>query len=78
MLSFDCQLDGLILRKAIAVPEPLDEIETKIASQRLLDQLAVAFPGAGCADLHGPKDLLVDRQSSTDLGHRPHRSIMVP
>ena len=69
MLGLDRQPLGSRLVKLAGLPETLEEVQSELASQCILDYLAVTTTGARSAHLDGPKHGFVDRQSGPCLWH---------
>jgi hypothetical protein len=69
MLRFDRKTECLLFGHAIALPETFEQIEAELPPKRFLDDLAVAFPGAGSMDPYGAQDVFVDRQCCPHLRH---------
>jgi len=69
VLGLDGEVDGLLLAEIVAGPEPVEKVEAELASQRLLDHLAVGSSGPGGAHLDGSQHVLVDRQRGARLGY---------
>ena len=67
VLCLDGERDGLVFRQVVALPEPVEQVEAELASQHLLDHLAVALPRPRAAHLDGAEDLRVDRQRRARL-----------
>lgn len=52
MLCLDGELDRLTLAKVVTFPEPIEEIETEVPSERLLDHLPDGTLGIPADSLH--------------------------
>lgn len=69
MLSLDGKRNRLLFGKRRPSPEPVEQVESELAPQGVLDDLTVALSGSGRAHLYRPKDVFVDRQGRPNLGH---------
>lgn len=69
MLRFEGQRLSLPRIQLVACPCSLEQVEPKVAPNRLLDDLAVPAPGPRRTRLDGPKDVAVDRERGSHLGH---------
>src|SRR5258708_3573365 len=68
-LSLQGEFHRLILAERILRPEPVEELETKVPTERFLNDLAVALALPGSSNLYEAHDLLVECQCGSDLAH---------
>lgn len=73
MLRLQRERLGRVGIEPISLPAALEEIESQLAPQGFLDDLAVAAAATSCPHLHSPQHIRVDRQRCSDLSH--HRII---
>jgi hypothetical protein len=59
VLCFDCELGRLLFAEVVALPKAVEQVQAKVTSERIFDDLAVSLAGTGAADLHGAEDFLV-------------------
>ena len=67
MLGLQRKAHGGGVVHPVLLPEPREEVQPEIAAQRFLDDLAVAFPLAGGADLYPAENVLVESEGSAHL-----------
>ncbi len=69
MLCLQREFHGLRLIPAVFRPEPFEKLKSKIASQGVLNDLAVARAHARRANLDHAHDLCVERKGRPDFCH---------
>lgn len=69
VLSLDGQLHSLSLLEVAASPQPVEEVQAKVAPDCRLDHRAVALPSAGRQHPHRTQHLLIDREGRASLRH---------
>lgn len=69
MLRLDPEPEGGVLVQIGRVPDPLQKLESEIASQRLLDHVAVAATGARCLHTNRAEHALVESDRRPRLRH---------
>ena len=70
VLGLDRQRGGVGFIEAVLLPQPLEQLEPKVAAKRLLDNLAVALPLARRPNLHPTQHLFFDRDGRSHLCHK--------
>ena len=69
VLRLHRQGDRVRFRQGRSAPQALEEVESQVAAEGFLDDLAIALARPRGADLDPPKDVLVDRQRRSYLCH---------
>lgn len=69
MLGLDRKPGGFVFGERCLGPHRLEEIESELPAERLLDDLAISAAGTGGAKLDCPQDVSVDGQGRSGLGH---------
>src|SRR5205807_1359856 len=68
-LSLEGESERVVLGHVVARPQPVEQVEPEVATERLLDDFAVSFARPRRADLHRAQDVLIDRQGRSRLRH---------
>src|SRR6266545_791065 len=63
------EAESLFLAEIGRLPDALEQVETEIAPERLLDHVTVAPPRPGRLDANGAKHAFIERDRGTRLRH---------
>ena len=69
MLRFDGEIEGVALAELVASPEPFEQVEAELVTQRFFDDRALSLTRPGGAGLHGPQYLGVESHCRPNLWH---------
>ncbi len=69
VLRFHSERDGLLLGKLAVLPQPLEQVQAKLAPECVLDDGAVATTRTCGPESDRAQDTLVDCQGRADFGH---------
>jgi len=69
VLGLDGERDGLVLRHVVHGPHTIEDVQSEITAENVLDQLAVAPAGSSRLDLERPQDTFIERDRSSYLRH---------
>ncbi len=69
VLRLDRESCCTLLSEILALPEALEQVESKFSAKRFLDHFAVALASACAANFDRPQDFLIDSQCGSHLRH---------